>query len=254
MATNQIIQLAGTLDIPGMTKLDVTPDEIVIANLESLKLWAATAPWGVHSDGLGFIHRVTRVKIPLNGASVASRLANAFDGQPALSLGTSSSVIKDSTFNTSGSFTVAFTLCPLNDDLAAVGASSAELAGAGQSYWFIASSGGKFRIGTTSLSTQFADYVGPLLSKTAWLRLILRFDRAAGTMTLYVNGVQQAKITNDAIKTLNLAPGVVFGGLVTGSSTPASAPCLMRSPMAFNTAISDAELALVDKYLSATYY
>ncbi|MBP2840428.1 LamG-like jellyroll fold domain-containing protein [Pseudomonas sp. PNP] len=254
MTVRQIIQLAGTLDIPGLPQLDVTQDEISIANLTPLKLWAATAGWGASADDLGFEDRVTGNKIPLNGSATSSRLVNAFDGSQALSQGTAGAVLKDDSFSTAGSFTIAMNLCAINDELTCAPASSSVLPGSGQSYWFLASSAGKFRIGTTSLSTQFADYLGPLLSRTAWLRLILKYDRAVGAMTLYVNGVQQAKLTNDALKTLSLAPGLVMGGLVTTTATPTSPPCLMRSPMGFNSALSDSELALVDRYLSKTLY
>ncbi|WP_060495354.1 hypothetical protein [Pseudomonas sp. GTC 16482] len=254
MAVRQIIQLAGSLDIPGLPQLDVSSREIEIANLASLKLWGATAKWGISNDDLGLEDRVTANKIPLNGSPPSTRLENAFDGKPALLLGAAAAVVRDTSFDTTGSFTVAFNQCPVADDLSAVGASSAALPGTGQSYWFISTAGGKFRIGTSNLFTQFTDYTGPVPSKTAWLRMILKYDRAAGTMTLYVNGAQQVKLTNDALKTLSLAPGVCLGGIVTTSSTPGTASCYLRSPMAFSSALTDGELALVDKYLAETYY
>ena len=253
MTVRQIIQLAGTLDIAGLPQLDVTQDEISIANMPTLKLWAATAAWGASTDDLGFEDRVSGKKIPLNGAGTSARLVSVFDGSQALSLA-ASAVIKDDGFSTTGSFTIAMNLCASSDDLGVGPASSAVLPVNGQSYWFVSGAGGKLRIGTTNFSTAFSDYLGPLLSRSAWLRLILRYDRISGSMTLFVNGTQQAKLTNDSLKTLSLAPGLVLGGLITTSTTPASPLGFMRSPLGFTSSLSDSEIALIDRYLSKTLY
>lgn len=80
-----------------------------------------------------------------------------------------------------------------------------------QAWWLRDDGAGKlyFKLGTyTSLA---ADYTGPLLSTLTASVVVFVYDKAEGSVTIRVNGVQAMKVIDPSFKTMPIHPSMQFG-------------------------------------------
>jgi hypothetical protein len=251
MTDRQIIQLAGTVTDPSAPQLDVTPDEISIANLSGLAMWAASDYWGVNSLNTGFIDRVTdKPHLANGGTTVKSRLI----GSSYQLADVNQCIVAGSDVNTSGSFSVALSVgvaSGSNLDAVRVGNFSSGV------FWVLASEfgTGKLRFIFNGAETTYAAYSGPaLVAGGNHLRVVLVFNVVTNVGSIYVNGALAATTTNALIAAGLVAGGCIFGSFNNSETFAFSAGMRIRSPMVFNRALELADISLIDRHLYNTKY
>ena len=261
MSARQIVQLAGELDIPGLPSIDVSDDEITIANMPSLVFWAAMAAWGITADGLGFEDRVTGESKLVNGAAdIPTALVSAAGGIAYECSTLDRAIIVDDTYDLSGSYTLAMAVAATSgSDQGFILWGSVATPVASTTYWTSVNSQsdtGRLRVTVKEIATSFLEYDGPVLTAGGpFLRVIVRVDAVTGTVDLIVNGVIEVTKTDAGISSRTAAAGLRAGYLnASGTPTPAEDGPRFRSPLVFNKSLSDAEVIVVDRMLAATQY
>jgi hypothetical protein len=248
MTVRQILQLEGSVTVPGLPLLDITANELAVANIDSLLYWPGLFSWDIDPAGTGFRDRVTDVACPTSGAaSVASRFINFADGHPAYSINAQEQVLKQAVFPASGGFTIGVVVG------LEVGCGSFSAAGNPWDTWFVSSSLGKIRFGLgTAARNTYDSYTGPLLNNAKMTAVVFIYDRAAGELRLRINGVLVDTLADPALKTMVVKNELMFGQINAG--TPQMRIGSYRVPIGFSKALVGAELASLEAMLAESVY
>jgi hypothetical protein len=248
MGVRQILQLEGNVTVPGLPLLDVSANEIAVANIDGLAYWPGLYSWDVNGTDSGFLDRVTdEACMPAAAIVASSRIVAAGDGHPAYSIQSPDHNLVRASFAASESFTVA----------AVVGAEcgfGSIGSGVGTSTWWLGSNGGKLRFAVGSVERLLYDtYTGPLLTANKFTAVVFIFDKAAGEIRVRVNGVQVDSMVNVALKTMSPRNELRFGGInSSGSSQQRNGN--YRVAIAFSKVLAGTELAALEAMLAESIY
>jgi hypothetical protein len=238
MTYRQIVQLKGTVNNSNLALLDVTQEELAVANINSNVYWPALAPWGKNAANTGFRDRLSNSDcLASDYSAVSTRFFSTIDSKFAYSIQGFDMVLNEPDFDCSGSFTVAL----LAGDECGFGSISI-----GSGAWFLSSNLGKIRFdGSVGTSGGYDAYNGPLLSTNNMTAVILIVDRENNTVILRINGSDEMSIDFDGTATIfsELQIGAVNGG------TPQMRTGHYRAPIAFKSALSGVQLQELDNYL-----
>ena len=248
MGTRQILQLEGSVTVAGLPLIDVTANEVAVANIDGLEYWPGLFSWDIDSAGTGFLDRVTDAACPTYGAaSVASRFINFADGHEAYSINAQAHVLKRAAFQASGGFTIGVVVGK------EIGISSINNPGAPSDAWWLGSADGKMRffVGTVGRAT-YDTYTGPLLTDTKMTAVVFIYDRAAGEIRLRVNGVLVDTLSSAALNTMVVKNELMIGQINAGA--PQMRNGSYRVPIAFSKALVGTELASLEAMLAESVY
>lgn len=248
MSVRQILNLEGSVTVSGLPLLDVTENELAVANIDGLAYWPGLFSWDANQAGTGFLDRLTDEACPTDGAvTVASRFINFADGQPAYSINAQAHVLKRAAFQASSGFTIGVVVGK------EIGISSISAPGAPSDAWWLGSADGKMRffVGTAGRNT-YDTYTGPLLTDIKMTVVVFIYDRVAGEIRLRVNGVLVDTLASPALRTMAVKNELMFGQINSGA--PQMRNGSYRAPIAFSKALAGAELASLEAMLAESVY
>ncbi|WP_349616228.1 hypothetical protein [Azotobacter salinestris] len=259
MSVRQVLHFPGTKSIPGYPTLDVSEAEIEVANIPSLAYWPGLFDWDINGDDSGFLDRVTDAPCPVTGAvSISSGFSESVNGEQMYYINVSDNALRIP-LDTSGSFTVGMVV-----GMDAVSANAGYTFG---SYsptpsnadvpapWWISSGTGEL-LGKASgsfggVGLPAGNHVGQIPDSSALAALVFVFDRQAGSAYIRINGVEVSRVTNDALKTVQLFNELSVGAImVAGGASLSIRKGHLGAVAAFTDKLSGAELASLEAMLA----
>lgn len=241
-----ILTFPGSKSVPGAQKLDITPNEIYVANIPSLKVWPGLFEWDVASGTI--LDRVTDKVIPSYGVSLPSaNFATMINGKRGYRINALAQTLM-SEFNTSGSFTVGGVF----DLQATFGSYSETTANTSvPAAWGLYSNAS----GTGLVSVFFGSLAVSETTSATWpiklaanrlTAIVIVFDRTLGRISIRYNGIEMWSFTGDAVRSVSLLNELIMGAVrVAGTGRD-------LVPRAFTTnAFAGFESALVGDDLTA---
>lgn len=248
----QIIYFPGSETIPGYPSLDVTENEISVANIDKLRHWPGLFEWDVASKLI--LDRMTDQPISTIGSVDPSQ--NFFtmsNGKKGYKVQTVNSALQMA-FDTSGSFTIGVVA---GKDLAFGSTSVTASTTSSPTSWGLYSAFD----GSGSIALAFGDVNVQNSASSLWPKsltdasltaVVLIFDRAAGKMSLRYNGVEMWSSSSASIKTMVLSPEMSLGGIrVAGSGAVLSSRQVTTNAfVAIEKALSGDDLTSLENMLA----
>ncbi|WP_058911865.1 hypothetical protein [Entomohabitans teleogrylli] len=232
MVTRTAIVLDDIQGQAGTIPLDITLEEIAVANIPGLVYWPyIDDAYGrvPGSNPQALYDRLTDANLTTIAAASFS-ISSLPGGTPAVVIGSNETCWRATTpaFNGGGTFATKIT------DTIGISSNSAAT---GSTYW-IMNDGGRltFRVGLYTLAA--SDYDGPTLTPGTAVAVIFRIDTLTGTVTLRVGDTYSKTFHDDAMRNISLHPNFQFG-LVNNEGSLASRFGNYGHLLAFDNAISD---------------
>lgn len=211
-----VLTFPGSKSVPGAQKLDVTPNEIYVANIPSLKMWPGLFEWDVASGTI--LDRVTDKVIPSYGVSLPSaNFATMINGKRGYKINALAQTLMGD-FNTTGSFTVggvfdlhstfgSYTETAANNSVPAAWGLYSNAGGSGLISAFF---------GTIAVAETVSANWPIKLAANRLTAIVIVFDRTLGEISIRYNGIQMWKSTPaqaETVKGISLLNEIIMGAV-----------------------------------------
>ncbi len=253
----KILNFQGTIDGAGYPSLDVTANEIAVANIPNLAYWPGLFSWDIPLAGNVFQDRMTDANCATEGAvAVAPAFTAAPGGGTAYRIAAGADRLRGA-FNAAGSFTIGLRVA-IDSTLATPGFSFGSYTAADETAnpapWWVSTTG---VLPTLNVGARFgnvtANWVaGGAVTPDVFHRFIFVFDRTNTRLRMYFNDPVTAKLEaiSAPVAALALLQELQIGGVRVGLAANQIRGGWYKKAIAFTRALTAAELVTLDAMLA----
>jgi hypothetical protein len=251
-AVRKGIFFPGSESIAGYPTLDVTSNEIAVANIDSLAAWPGVEEWDMQASDDRFLDRISDEEYLLYGAEkVSDHMSPGPDGNLIYMPTTPAAALTIPGFDASGSITVGI-VCTQGVSFGSFEANTNTESA--QRAWYMSNGptgsedGLQLVFAGVTTGNAYA-YVGPKLDAGSLNVLIVNIDKINNRVVFRVNGAEYVALEYD-LSDREVVNGLGFGILnPDGASAIVRPDCGIAAAVAFSKNLTDPEMAQVEAML-----